>query len=109
MNTNACRQITTEVANNLIGVMMNQYVKNPFLKASLTPFVETFVQGIANGICGKTMAQKVTGQLIPNSFDQQTGDALPGLTPQAEQTAKDLTQMYELAILQTQGEKKHVS
>lgn len=39
-------RLLTQVTRNLAQTAMTQEVKNPYLFAALTPFVETFIEGI---------------------------------------------------------------
>lgn len=49
------RQITT----NLLNVALDEKIDNPYLKATLTPLIDTFLNGILEGLTSDEMAKRL--------------------------------------------------
>jgi hypothetical protein len=48
------RQITT----NLLNVTLDDKIDNPYLRAALTPLIDTFLNGVLEGLTSDEMAKK---------------------------------------------------
>lgn len=78
-------QMFSQMALNVLNVLMEEEVKNPYLKAALAPVVQAFSDGILNGLLPQDMARQAAGQLGKEA-------------PVSEQ---DLAGFYESAIQNT--------
>ena len=91
------------IVANLMNVFLQDKIKDPYARAALEPFMNTFVMGVLQNATSTEMAQQATAQIHPNSYDPTTGQELAGVTPVARQMVADLTPVFEQATLKTRG------
>jgi len=49
-----------QIITNLLNVTLDDKVDNPYLKATLTPLIDTFLNGILEGLTSDEMAERFT-------------------------------------------------
>lgn len=80
-------RLLTQVTRNLAQTAMTQEVKNPYLFAALTPFVETFIEGIMTNWSQAPQKQEL--QTAPELCPSSTS-----VTPN-EEVIQKMLQQYE--------------
>lgn len=87
-------QTLTQITTNVLQTLIADQVKNPYLKATLEPVINTFIVGVLQNLDPDTIGRKTLGQFDPNSFDPLTGKILPTTSQSNLTQAKELTSAY---------------
>lgn len=58
MTPNLMSDTLCKIAMNLLNVTLDDKIQNPYLKATLSPLIDTFLNGVLDGVTGDEMARR---------------------------------------------------
>jgi hypothetical protein len=91
--TLALDKMFEQMLAGVLNTVINENIDNPYLKAALSPIVDTFSQGILNGSTPESVGQN-TYEVV------QKMPAKARLPELAQASAQDFSQMYVSHLLQ---------